>query len=115
MAIRIFSGILIALTSFLGIRHGWQSLTMSPAQAHAALGLDFSRGALISLGVFSLLSAVLVLLPQTFLAANLITGCSIFYIAALQSTQRNVRGALIEIPFLLLPLVLLFLGHPFKK
>ncbi len=115
MAIRILSGILIAIMSFLGVRHGWQSLTMSPAQAHVALGLDFSRGALIGLGVLSLLSAVLVLLPQTFLVANVITGCSIFYIAALQCTQRNLRGALIEIPFLLLPLILLFLGHPFKK
>ncbi len=115
MAIRIFSGILIAVTCFLSVRHGWLSLNMSPAEAHAALGLEFSKGMLVGIGVVTLLSAVLILFPQTFLIANLVTGISIFYITALQCTQRNIRGALIEVPFLMLPFVLLFLGHPFKK
>jgi hypothetical protein len=30
----------------------------------------------------------------------------------MQCRQHNLRGALIEIPFLLLPFVLLWVGHP---
>jgi hypothetical protein len=105
---RILSAILIAAAFFFSVRHGWQSLTMSPAEAQAALGLEFSKGVLVGMGALTLSSAVLILFPQTFLAANLIAGISIFYIAALQSSHRNIRGALIEIPFLMLPLVMLY-------
>jgi hypothetical protein len=41
MAIKLISGILILVTCVLSVSHGWQSLTMSSAEAHAALGLEF--------------------------------------------------------------------------
>ena len=70
---------------------------------------------LIALGVFSLVTGVLLLFPQTFLLSNVMNGCGIFYIAAVQAQNRNLRGTLVEIPFLLLPLVMIYLGHPFKR
>ncbi len=116
MTVRIISGVLILVACFFGVRHGWSALTMSPTDANAAaLGLNLNRGALAALGGFSLVAGVLVLFPQTFLISNVLSGCGIFYIAALQAQNRNLRGTLIEIPFLMLPLVMIFLGHPFKK
>lgn len=116
MTARIISGILILVACIFSVRHGWSAITMSPADANAAaVGLNLGRGTLVTLGVFSLVAGLLVLFPQTFLTSNVLSGCGIFYIAALQAHNRSLRGTLIEIPFLLLPLVMIYLGHPLRK
>jgi hypothetical protein len=78
-------------------------------------GPELSRGVLLDMGVLMSLSAVFLLLPRTFFAANLHREVLIFYIAAMQSVHGKVRGVLIEIPILCLPLPLLYLGPPLKR
>ena len=63
----------------------------------------------------SLLVAALTLLPQTFFIANVLNAFSILLIMAFAMKSGNIKMALIEIPFLLIPLVLIFLGHPLRK
>jgi hypothetical protein len=55
-----------------------------------------------------------VIFPPTFFAANIISATVILYLAAVQSKAHNLRGALVELPFVLLPLLVLYLGYPFK-
>ncbi|HEY0177970.1 MAG TPA: hypothetical protein VGC08_16425, partial [Pedobacter sp.] len=63
--------------------------------------------------VLSILSGLLVLFPQTFVPGNLINAGLILFLMVMFLNVREIKPALIEIPFLLIPLVLVYLKHPF--
>jgi hypothetical protein len=114
---KIISGMLVVLTVYLNTKHGWSALTnsMSPEEAKmfAALGLSRTTGRV--LGIAMLVSVALILIPQTFFAGNLLSATVIFFIIALALKTGNVKLALIEIPFLLIPLIMIYLKHPLQK
>jgi hypothetical protein len=112
---KIISGILILITVFFSFKHGWAALTMKYDESEAFSKLDISRPVLLIVGALTLLVGVFVLFPYTFFAGNIINAVLILFILALQLRAGNIKAALIEIPFLLLPLVMIWLGHPFKK
>jgi len=112
---KIISGLLILLTAFLQFKHAWAGLTMNvaPEETNMMEDLGISRSFLFIISILSLGVGVMVLFPQTFFAANLLNAAMILLIMALALRAGNIRTALIEIPFLLLPLVMIWLGHPF--
>ena len=114
---KVLSGLLILLTVFLNLRHGWSGITMSmkPEEASLFNNLGLSRSVLILVSALTLLGGILVLIPQTFFAANLLNAAIILFLMAFLLKAGNLKAALIEIPFLLMPLLLIWLGHPFKK
>lgn len=77
--------------------------------------LGIGKTGLLAVSVLSLTVGVLVLFPQTFFIGNLINALVIVLIMALSLKGGNYKIALIEIPFLLMPLVLIYLGHPLRK
>ncbi|MDQ2718770.1 MAG: hypothetical protein M3Z26_03250 [Bacteroidota bacterium] len=117
LKMKIISGILILITVFLNVKHGWSGLTNSvtpeESKMFADLGINRSMGIIIA--VLTLVAAVLILFPQTFFIGNLINAAIILSVLALALKTGNIKLALIEIPFLLMPLVMIYLGHPFKK
>ena len=112
---RIISGILILVTLVLNIRHGWAGVSMTPEAAGmmTQLGTDKRLGMVI--GVLTLLGGLLVLFPPTFFVGCCLNAGIILLIMALALRAGNIKMALIEVPFLLMPLVLIWLGHPFKR
>ena len=114
---KIISGILILITVFLSIKHGWAGITntMNPDEIKMISDLGINKSMLMVISVVNLAVALLILFPQTFFAANLISAGMILVIMALALKSGITKTALIEIPFLLMPLVLIYLGHPFKK
>jgi hypothetical protein len=112
---KIISGILILVTAYLSFKHGWAGITMKAESAEMFADLKISKTMLYVISVLSLAVGVLVLFPQTFFAANLINAGTILLIMALALRVGNIKIALIEIPFLLIPLVLIYLGHPFRR
>jgi hypothetical protein len=114
---KIISGILILITAFLSLKHGWEGLaaTQKPGEPDmmAALGIGKNMG--YALGVISIAIGIMVLFPQTFFVANLVNALVIVLIMALALRAGVVKTALMEIPFLVIPLVLIYLGHPLKK
>ncbi len=111
---KILSFILTLAAFFMGLRHGIGLLRSTPEQVQTILNLTLGRTTIGVLGVLTVVGAVLVLFPKTFLLANVLSGAVIFYLAASQSNARNLQGALVELPFLMLPLLLLYFGNPFK-
>jgi hypothetical protein len=65
--------------------------------------------------ILSFVVAIFLLFPQTFFVGNLINATMILVIMALALKTGNYKISLIEIPFLLMPLILIYLGHPLKK
>lgn len=72
----------------------------------------FNRTALMLNGMVTLLAAALILLPRTFVAGNFLMAAGILLIICLHLTGRDLKGLLIELPFLLLNLLLIYLQHP---
>lgn len=112
---KIISGILVLITVFLSFRHGWEAVTMKPETTKMITELGVNKTLFQVIGVLTLAVGVLVLFPATFFIGNLINALTIVLIMGLSLNNGNVKTALIEIPFLLMPLVLIWLGYPLKK
>jgi hypothetical protein len=114
-SMKILSGVLILITAFLSFKHGWEGLTNKPETVNmlTELGIGEIGGKVMS--VLTLAVGLLILFPQTFFAGNLLNAAVILLIMALALKTGNLKTALIEIPFLLMPLAMIWLGHPLKK
>jgi hypothetical protein len=111
---RIISAILVLLAFIMGLRHGVALVRSTPAKVLETLHISLSQPTILTIGVLTCVGAILILFPQTFFAANFISAAVVLYLAAVQSKAHNLRGALVELPFVLLPLLVLYLGYPFK-
>lgn len=113
--IKITSGILILITAFLSFKHGWDGLSMKSETNEMVSALDITKPVILAISVLSLLVGVLVLFPQTFFIGNVLNAILIVLIMALSLKTGNLKIAFMEIPFLLMPLVMIYLGHPLRK
>ena len=114
---KIISGVLILITAFLSFKHGWTGLSgnVKPEEAKMMTDLGFSKPFMLVVAVLSPAVGVMVLIPQTFFWGNLLNAFMILLIMAFVLRTGHPRIALIEIPFLLMPLALIWLGYPLKK
>jgi len=78
------------------------------------LHIRLNQPTILIVGFLTCLGAILLVFSPTFFAANIISATVILYLAAVQSKAHNFRGALVELPFLFLSLLMLYLGYPFK-
>ncbi|RYF72440.1 MAG: hypothetical protein EOO39_12150 [Cytophagaceae bacterium] len=117
MTLKIISGVLILVTAFLSVKHGWGGISgnVKPEEAKMMADLEISQPVLLIISVMSLAVGGLVLFPQTFFVGNLLNATTILLIMAYALRVDNLKIALIEIPFLLMPLLLIWLGHPFRN
>lgn len=113
----ILSLVLLLASSGLSLKHGWDALHVKdhPESAKMMTDLGINAGYIPAFGVFSILVGVLLLIPKTFFLGNLLSAFTIVAIMALALKAGHTRIALIEIPFLLMPLVLIWLKYPFKN
>jgi uncharacterized membrane protein YphA (DoxX/SURF4 family) len=117
MTAKIISGLLMCITAYFSFRHGWDALHINdhPAQAQMMNGLGISKTFIPFVAIVSIASGLLILFPQTFFIGNLMNAFLTLTIMALTLKAGNYRTALIEIPFLMIPLILIWLKHPFKN
>ena len=113
----IISLVLLIASAALSFKHGWDTFHYrdNPASAKMLADLGIGQSLIPYMGILAVLVGILLLFPKTFFAANLINAITILVIMALALRAGNNSIALIEIPFLLLPLVMIWLGYPFKK
>jgi len=114
---KIISSILILITAFLSFKHGWDGLNIGshPEQAKMAAEMGFGKPVMTIMSLVGIGVGIAILFPPSFFIANLVNAITILMIMAFSLKAGNFKTALIEIPFLLMPLVLIYLGHPFKK
>ena len=112
---KIVAIILLLVSAFLSLKHGWDAFQpMTPEQATMMTNLGITRSAMPYFGAFSIIVGVLLLFPQTFFLSNVLNAVTIVLIMALSLRAGDSKTALIEIPFLALPLVLIWLKYPLK-
>lgn len=112
---KILSGVLILISLFLGISHGSRAF-MKPSEEYtrmmSVLGItDVTR---MVFGLWAITTAILILLPRTFFWGNTLRAVQLVVMMAFALKAGNYKFALIEVPFLIMPLLLIYLGHPFK-
>lgn len=113
---KIISIILLLISAVLSFKHGIDAFRPASAEQTKMLtDLGIGPSAAPYIGTLSVLIGVALLLPQTFFIANLLNAVIILVIMALSLRTGNVRLALLEIPFLALPLLLIWLKYPFKS
>ncbi|PUZ21564.1 hypothetical protein GA0116948_110101 [Chitinophaga costaii] len=113
--VKIITILLILVTVYFGVSHGSRSFAKPTGQLLQMMtSLGITDAIRIAIGVWSVLSALLILFPQTFFMGNLFRAMLLLLLMSLALKAGNYKFALIEIPFLLMPLALIYLGHPFK-
>lgn len=112
---KIVSVILILASAFLSVKHGWDAFQPpSPEQAKMMGNLGVTESIMPYFGVFSIIIGLMLLFPQTFFLGNVLNAVTIVLIMALSLRAGDFKTALMEIPFLALPLFLIWFRYPFK-
>jgi len=121
MAIKILSAVLILVALYMGLKQGWAMTSGKPEMTEMFNKWGIGKTGLTVIGIFTMLGAVLVLIPQTFLWGNFITAAGILLIICFHLNEttagsaERLKGVAIELPFLLLSLVIIYLQHPLSK
>ncbi|MBE9464730.1 hypothetical protein ACFP1I_18105 [Dyadobacter subterraneus] len=118
MIIKLISRALILFTAYMGLKHGWQALHIKPGDTGPEVELfnklNVSPGAIKIIGVLSILGALLILAPQTFFIGNLLNAVVILFLMAMFLNVSEIKATIIEVPFLIAPLLLIYLKYPFE-
>lgn len=113
--LKIINAILIIFAVYMGLKQGWAMVSGKPEMLGMFGKWDIQKNGVMILGGITILGAALTLIPQTFLWGNFITACGILFIIALHLMHKDLKGVAIELPFLLLSLVIIYLQHPLVK
>lgn len=115
MSIRLLSSILILFAVYMGLKQGYAMLCLKPSLLDMFSKWNFSQTALQLIGAVTLLSALLILFPKTFVWGNFLMAAGILMIICFQLTHKDLKSAAIELPFFLMNLLLIYLQHPLTK
>lgn len=115
MILKIISTILILFSVYMGIKQGWAMVTGKPEMITMLGRLGVGTTEAMIIGGITIGGAFMVLFPSTFLVGNFTVAVLILYIMCLELLHKDLKAAAIEIPFLLLSLVIIYLGHPLSK
>lgn len=113
----ILSLALLAISVALSFKHGWDTFNYknNPESVKMMNELGISEPLVPVFGILTIVIGILLLIPKTFFIGNVLNAMSIVLIMALALRAGNYKMALIEIPFLALPLIMIWLKYPFKN
>lgn len=113
----IISLILLAATVLLNFKHGWDTFNYknNPESIKMMNDLGISEPVIPFVGMLTIAVGILILIPRTFFVGNLLNAMSVLTIMAMALRGGNHRIALLEIPFLAMPLIMIWLKYPFKN
>ncbi len=115
MAVKIINSVLILVAVFMGFKQGLAMFSGKPAMLEMFSKWHFSKTALMINGAITMIAALLILFPKTFVWGNFLMAAGILLIICFHLLDKDLKGAAIELPFLLLNLVIIYLQHPLAK
>lgn len=115
MILKILNSALILVAVFMGMKQGYAMLSGKPEMLEMFSKWNFSKTAVMINGAVTMIAALLILFPKTFVWGNFLMAAGILMIICLQLLNKDLKGVAIEIPFLLLNLVIIYLQHPLQK
>lgn len=112
MAAKIINGILILIAVFMGFKQGWAMASAKPEMLEMFSKWGFTKTGVMINGIVTIISALLILFPKTFVWGNLLMAASILMIICFHLFDKDLKGVAIELPFLFLNLIIIYLQHP---
>lgn len=111
---KILNVLLIFFAVYMGLKQGW-AMTSGKVEMLDLFGKwDVGKSAVRAIGIVTMLSAALILIPQTFFWGNFLMAVGILLILCFQLSDQNLKGAAIELPFMLLNLIIIYLQYPLR-
>jgi len=115
MILKIINSVLILAAVFMGFKQGSAMLMGKQKMLDMFSKWNFDKTGVMIVGAVTVLGAVMILIPKTFVWGNFLMAATILMILCFQLLDQNLKGATIELPFLLLNLVIIYLQHPLVK
>jgi len=112
----ILSAALLLISVTLSFKHAWDSVyyKKNPESVKMMESLGISETFMPYMATVAIAVGVLLLIPGTFFLGNMLNAFLIVMIMGLALRAGNYRITLIEMPFLIMPLVMIWLKYPFK-
>ncbi|SJZ96875.1 DoxX-like family protein [Chitinophaga eiseniae] len=115
MVLKIINAILILVAVFMGLKQGYAMFSGKPEMLDMFGKWGIGKTGVMINGIVTILAAVLILFPKTFVWGNFLMALGILLIICFHLLDKDLKGVLIELPFLLLNLVIIYLQHPLKN
>lgn len=115
MIVKVINSVLILFAVFMGFKQGWAMLIGKQEMLMMFSKWGLAKNVVTIYGLVTIGSALLILFPQTFVWGNFLMAASILLLICLQLLNRDLMGAVIELPFLLLNLVIVYLQYPLNR
>jgi hypothetical protein len=110
------SALLLLISVTLSFKHAWDTVHYknNPESIKMMESLGISETFIPYLAAVAIAVGIFLLIPYTFFLGNTLNAILIVIIMGLALRAGNYRMALIEIPFLIMPLIMIWLKYPFK-
>jgi hypothetical protein len=115
MILKIINSILILVAVFMGLKQGYAMFSGKPEMLEMFNKWNFSKTGVMINGIVTIISALLILYPKTFLWGNFLMAAGILLIICFHLLDKDLKGVAIELPFFLINLVIIYLQHPLSK
>lgn len=112
---KIIGVVLGIFAIYMGIKQGYAMIMGDTEMLQLFGGWGIKKSIVKFLGILTLSSAIFIIFPRTFTWGNLLMGATILFILIMQILHNNWKGAAVELPFLLVNVILLFVDHPMNK
>lgn len=114
MILRIINSVLILIAVFMGAKQGYSMFSGKQEMLDMFSKWGFNKTFLAINGAITMLAAVMILFPKTFVWGNFLMAGGILLIICFHLLDKDLKGVLIELPFLLINLVIIYLQYPLK-
>lgn len=115
MIFKIINGILMLVAVYMGFKQGYAMFSGKPEMIDLFGKWGFNKTGLMINGAITIIAALLILFPETFVWGNFLMAAGILLIICFHLLDKDLKGMAIELPFLLLNLVIVYLQHPLKN
>jgi hypothetical protein len=115
MILRVINGALMLIAVFMGLKQGWAMFSGKEEMLTLFSKWHFTKTGVMVNGLVTIISALLILHPKTFLWGNFLMAAGILLIICFHLLDKDLKGVVIELPFLLLNLIIIYLQYPLKK
>ncbi|KFF74785.1 hypothetical protein HX13_12260 [Chryseobacterium sp. P1-3] len=114
MILKIINSALILVAVFMGFKQGMAMVSGKPEMAAMFGKWGFDKTGLMINGIITIAASLMILFPKTFVWGNFLMAAGILLIICFHLADKDFKGVLIELPFLLLNGIIIYLQHPLK-
>lgn len=115
MILKIINSVLMLVAIFMGLKQGWAMFSGKHEMIEMFGKWNINKTGLMVIGAVTMISSLLIIFPKTFVWGNFLMAAGILLVICFHLLDRDLKGVAIELPFLLLNLIIIYLQHPLKN